>query len=160
MVDVGRGVWKKKTRVDECWRLDMQYLRKLTDFQFEDFLQIEWKSSWGQTCAIILRVCPPNLIRFQYTVTYCSTGRKQNLDYYTRIESTPCFFGGVRWWFYCPKCGRRCRILYLPPEHTTFACRVCFNLTYASQQEGPSIFKRLHKLMTRIRRRRKHGEVK
>lgn len=43
---------------------------------------------------------------------------------------------GVRWWFACPLqgCGRRTRMLYLPPGESFFGCRSCHNLTYLQTQ--------------------------
>lgn len=46
------------------------------------------------------------------------------------------YFGGVRYWWGCPRCGNRCKKLYLPPGARQFACRGCHNLTYASAQEA------------------------
>jgi hypothetical protein len=56
---------------------------------------------------------------------------------FTRIELTTsgCNFGGVRWWFQCPNCRRRCGAVYLPPGASRFACRHCHELTYQSQQD-------------------------
>jgi hypothetical protein len=51
-----------------------------------------------------------------------------------RVVSTPCQFGGVRWWIRCA-CGRRVVKVYLPPGQCRFACRTCHNLTYESNQE-------------------------
>jgi len=54
------------------------------------------------------------------------------------LTGTPCSFGGSRSWFRCPgvrpwaPCGSRVAILYLPPGQARFACRRCWNLTYAS----------------------------
>jgi hypothetical protein len=47
------------------------------------------------------------------------------------LKATPLRFGGVRWWFLCPDCSRRCAKLYLPPRRD-FACRHCHDLTYRS----------------------------
>src|SRR5262249_4767321 len=41
-------------------------------------------------------------------------------------------FGGVRYWFVCPKCRRRVRRLYLP-EPDKLACRTCLRLVYEWQ---------------------------
>ncbi|EYD71490.1 hypothetical protein Rumeso_05013 [Rubellimicrobium mesophilum DSM 19309] len=42
------------------------------------------------------------------------------------IASTPCPFGGVRWWLICPKCQRRRTVLYGP------SCRLCRGAVHAS----------------------------
>jgi hypothetical protein len=50
------------------------------------------------------------------------------------LTETPVHFGGTRPWFLCPRCGRRCGVLYGRSE---FACRSCLNLRYTSQFESP-----------------------
>src|SRR4029453_15964735 len=45
-------------------------------------------------------------------------------------------FGGVRHWFACPSCGRRCRIVY---GGLHFRCRVCRHARYESQYEHPAL---------------------
>lgn len=58
------------------------------------------------------------------------------------LETTPCNFGGERWWFRCPlrngpdgsRCGRRCFKLHEPPGANLFGCRECYDLTYESAQ--------------------------
>ena len=47
---------------------------------------------------------------------------------WTRLPS-----GGERPWFLCPKCGRRCGVLYA--LQSRIICRVCGGLTYQSQNE-------------------------
>jgi hypothetical protein len=42
-------------------------------------------------------------------------------------------FGGVRTYFCCPACDRRCDLLYSRPS---IACRRCHNLAYASENEA------------------------
>jgi len=79
--------------------------------------------------------------RFQYTSTRRSTGEKTECDYKVRLVTTPCHFGGVRWWFLCPlitngvSCGRRVGTLYCPPGATYYGCRHCYNLTYESRNK-------------------------
>ena len=48
------------------------------------------------------------------------------------IIETPCHYGGVREWFECPRCDRRCGILY--KDEDDFACRRCMDFGYASQK--------------------------
>lgn len=52
-----------------------------------------------------------------------------------RAVSSPCRFGGVRWWLVCD-CGRRVLKVYCPPGGRRFACRTCHGLTYTSSQEA------------------------
>lgn len=49
-----------------------------------------------------------------------------------QIVCTPCTFGGVRRWFLCPQCGRRCAVLYAAAG---FQCRRCMALPYRSQRQ-------------------------
>ena len=43
-------------------------------------------------------------------------------------------FGGTRWWFLCPQCGRRVLLLHQPSNAKDFFCRHCHELTYESAQ--------------------------
>lgn len=44
-----------------------------------------------------------------------------------RTTTTPCNLGGLRTWFLCPRCSRRCAILY--PD----LCRLCVDGRYAKE---------------------------
>ena len=58
------------------------------------------------------------------------------------ITTTPCFYGGVRYWLRCPAvskgllCENRVGVLYLPPGGSVFGCRHCHDLTYESCQKS------------------------
>lgn len=52
------------------------------------------------------------------------------------LDRTAPFFGGVRWWFVCPACGRRAAILYARLGREEFLCRRCHGLTYRSSQDS------------------------
>jgi hypothetical protein len=52
------------------------------------------------------------------------------------LTTTPCRYGGVRYWFECPKCQHRVACLYLKPGGVRFACRKCHDLAYTSAQEA------------------------
>lgn len=51
------------------------------------------------------------------------------------LITTPCNFGGFRYWFECPQCTRRTAALYLPPLNLQFGCRDCYSLTYESRRK-------------------------
>jgi hypothetical protein len=81
----------------------------------------------------------PYRLRLAYSVRG-HDGEWRLLDYSVEIVSTPCHFGGLRYWFTCPLgvnsrlCGRRCRCLYLPYGSEYFGCRECHRLTYQSRR--------------------------
>ena len=52
------------------------------------------------------------------------------------LESTLTPLGGLRWWWLCPRCGKRRAWLYMPPRANFWACRVCHDLKYRSQREN------------------------
>ncbi|MEN9605012.1 MAG: hypothetical protein RJB39_697 [Candidatus Parcubacteria bacterium] len=79
-----------------------------------------------------------NHLRIHYTQTDNDTGKKQDFDYKIPLTTSPCRFGGKRYWFICPwykngiYCGKRVGTLYKDGDY--FACRHCYNLTYSSRK--------------------------
>jgi len=51
------------------------------------------------------------------------------------LTPTHPFYGGIRWWCVCPRCGRRVRTLYRPPGGGQVGCRTCARVTYRSTQQ-------------------------
>jgi len=76
-------------------------------------------------------------VNLTYTQTDNTTGEKKDFDYKIPLTTTPCYFGGKRFWFTCPwhvnamYCGRRVGVLYRGGDF--FACRHCYDLTYSSK---------------------------
>jgi hypothetical protein len=70
-----------------------------------------------------------------YTTTHAYNGEKRDSDYTITLETTSQPFGGLRWWFVCPRSGKRVSELHLPNGAYTFAYR----LGYLSQRETPVI---------------------
>ena len=73
-------------------------------------------------------------VRLKYTTTRWD-GERRESDYWIQLETTPQPFGGRRWWFVCPRTGRRAAKLYLPNGAFTFASRQAYRLAYARQRE-------------------------
>jgi len=61
---------------------------------------------------------------------------KDGSSYDIPIEKQACHFGGYRCFFYCPKCDKRMRKLYL--DNGLFLCRKCADLCYFTQTLRPS----------------------
>lgn len=58
---------------------------------------------------------------------------EHDIDDTVRLTSTPCNYGGRRYWFQCPHCFRRCASLFLRAGR--FRCRTCQRISYRSQSE-------------------------
>lgn len=91
----------------------------------------ESKSSVGIEVSIL---SGEGYLRIHYTQTDRDTDEKKDFDYKIQLTTTPCHFGGKRYWFICPwyrngvYCGRRVGVLYKDGDY--FACRHCYELTY------------------------------
>lgn len=78
-----------------------------------------------------------NYLRIHYTQTDNYSEEKKDFDYKIPLTTTPCRFGGKRYWFICPwckngvYCGKRVGTLYKDGDY--FACRHCYDLTYSSR---------------------------
>lgn len=70
------------------------------------------------------------------------------------LTRTPCNFGGVRFWFVCPGCGRKVGKVYLPCTMYVmntnarvwwWLCRHCFGLTYEQRRERAPYWSAIHR---------------
>ena len=108
---------------------------------------ISWSYGGGKSSIGIYAVAgmeeatgEPSYIKLNYTVTDRWTGEKNDMDFKILLATTPCNFGGVRYWFVCPLykeedyCGRRVGVIYRVGKY--FGCRHCGNIAYQSQFEG------------------------
>lgn len=148
----GRGVWNRKYRVDEAKSMDILDLQR--EGVFNKGAGLLWTSTWTRNgeeiASLYYRLesdkTGPAGLRFMYTITYRDTGKTKNYNYLIPVVSTPCNYGGERWWFLCPliiddrPCKRKCRIIYRPPMVDLFGCRECHKLTYESRQRHREMF--------------------
>lgn len=142
---MGRYYFFKKEEADELKKVEIWRLKK--HGYLEKGLwksgEIKWANRWtGNKSSVGFYSClyeDGQYIQFHYTRTN-NGGEKENLDYKIPLITTPCFFGGIRYWFKCTwyvngnYCGRRVGVLYLGGKY--FACRHCYNLSYESRNEN------------------------
>lgn len=76
-------------------------------------------------------------IRLYWTSTNRWSGEKRECENRIALTTSSQPFGGRRWWFVCPRTGRRATRLHLPSGVHTFACRTAYRLAYRSQRETP-----------------------
>lgn len=67
------------------------------------------------------------------------------------IVRTPGRLGGMRNWWLCPQCGRRCELLY----GQTYVCRICAKGRYRSELASP----RERRLRKAFKTRRRLGQT-
>lgn len=142
---MGRYYSSKKTESDSLKKIQTWWLKKygyLSDDCWRSG-SIKWTSSWsGDESSVGISVDTyhedPHL-QINYTQTD-QDGEKKNFDYKIPLTTTPCYYGGKRYWFICPwyvngqYCGRRVGTIYKVGDY--FTCRHCYNLTYNSRNLG------------------------
>lgn len=67
-----------------------------------------------------------------WTAEWDDGGLRRRRGVRLQITTTAQPFGGVRRWWRCPHCDRRCRILLAPEPDSSLACRVCWDARYLS----------------------------
>jgi len=138
---MGRWSYSNRQEADGLRKVNLSFLKR------EGYFNRSWRSgivTWSRngekTGSISIQSFisdDERYIQFVYTQTDRYSGEKTDLDYKIPLTTTPCYFGGKRYWFICPwyankvYCGRRVGVLYLDGKY--FACRHCYDLTYNSR---------------------------
>ncbi len=134
----------KKFEADYLKKIEVWWLQKGNYFNSSNSGIIEWKNRKGEVKSSIkvMSSCSSGRaehIHFTYTQNNMCAN-KQIFFYKIRLTTTPCNFGGNRYWFICPltnngiPCRKRVGILYKKGYY--FGCRHCHNLTYNSRNEN------------------------
>ena len=91
-------------------------------------------------------------LRLQYAIHDHWTGKTYQIDDKIFLVNTQPPFGGLRWWFLCPRLNRRVRKLYLPLGARHFRSRQAYGLAYPSQRETAydRAMRRAHKVWRRL----------
>ena len=130
-----RYYYNRKDTADASCKLKMFYLKKWGMLSEGATGETSWTSSMrGTTTTLIfgIHLTDDPFIILMYTITD-RNGNETEYKYEVSLVTTPCNFGGIRYWFGCPCCGRRVAVLYLAPGDVRFRCRHCNNLTYDSR---------------------------
>ncbi|MCB9798577.1 hypothetical protein H6758_02535 [Candidatus Nomurabacteria bacterium] len=143
---MGRYYWNKKDEADDCKKIEIWTLKKwgYLDTSFRSGT-ITWTHGYsGNKSSVgiqsVMWKDEGQYIRIHYTQTDWRTEEKTDFDYQIPLTTTECHFGGIRYWFRCPwykngvYCGRRVGVIYKNGDY--FACRHCYELSYASRNEN------------------------
>lgn len=140
-----------KEVADDYFKLPIFKLNKPVPIRNSPSGSMSWSNSIGKlfevnyTININFLYVDNCYIRLQY-VDYDINNQVVSLDYRVYLTTTPCNYGGERYWFKCPvvrsdiPCEKRVGVLYKPSAGCTyFACRHCYNLTYESSKVSGSM---------------------
>ena len=143
---MGRYSYSNKTEADYLTKLTVSFLNKHSYFNAGyHWGAVTWtKNGMGGESKSSISVSSEigdneKKLHISYTITK-QDGEQKYIDYYVSLETTPCHYGGVRFWFICPLyrngkyCGRRVGTLYQGGDY--FGCRHCYDLTYESKKEN------------------------
>lgn len=140
---MGRWSYSSRMTVDQCKSIPMTFLKK------QGYLERGYKSgniNWtirGEKCGNIGIAVEINQTEGYFRARYNirQNGEREDFDYKVRLVSTPCNYGGRRWWFICPisirgaLCQRRVGVLHFGGSKY-LGCRHCHDLTYESCRES------------------------
>jgi len=141
---MGRYYFDAKTTVEQATQLSIFKLKEFGLLRGYAATTLTWTrklSGKQSSIGIIVNIQDEPYVKVNYTITDRNTDEKTDYDYKINLTTTPCNFGGVRYWFVCPLsvngvyCGRRTGTLYLASGGRYFGCRHCYNLSYESRNE-------------------------
>ena len=130
---MGRGDWyrwdKKSTIDDKLALAAHDTLTRIADPTATRWYTLTWSRGEKEIASLQLTTDPGRAGVF---LGYNYNGQPVP-PYLVRWDVTTPRFGGRRYWWLCPECGRRCATLY---GGRLFLCRACQNLTYETAQSG------------------------
>lgn len=126
-------------------RLSVFFLKKhgyLPQAESERFGGIKWtRGEWENSVNFwVVTKNEGGYVELSYTVTNHWTDEKLDIKHKVPLITTPCNYGGKRYWFRCPLikngiyCGRRVGVIY--SVDNWFGCRYCADIAYQAQFEG------------------------
>ncbi len=139
----GRYYPNRKSTVEASCCISVQNLKKQGLLSGRHSTTMSWTTTHSKkttTVGLDVEVRDDPYIRLYYTIVD-REGNKTDYDYEVSLTTTPCYFGGVRYWFLCPSCYSRVGALYLPRGHVRFRCRHCNDLSYHSRNESSPLAK-------------------
>jgi len=129
---MGRGGWRYgagrpgwHVKAEHCLSLDVRRLHRERLLRSGASFAWRWHADGESLGSISLRVESAALV-----LSYALNGEPMSQP--VAILRTRCYYGGSRPWFACPRCTRRCAVLYL---RAGFECRKCSRVVYASQSD-------------------------
>jgi hypothetical protein len=131
----GRYGFGSSAATNEVNRVDIRYLRKRGWLYPGARGSLSW-SCGGEPAGNVCYSITGDAFTLDYKVRQCG-GDWEPITLHVPMTTTPCRYGGQRYYFQCRGlgCGRRCEVLYSAGKY--FVCRKCAGLLYSSQKGCP-----------------------
>ena len=147
----GSGRKSKVKCTEDYWSIDINRWQRKYNLEPGDHFLGECTRSGRKATFTNVRAETSGLL---FTYSYKrSDDVWDNLDYLIKLQTIPCHYGGVRYWFTCPviSCSQRVATLYKKGGY--FACRHCHQLAYKSQREikGDRADRKVNKIKQKLK---------
>lgn len=134
----GFGSGRRTTRntTDECIEIRLPYLKRLGMVKRHCMHRqiLTWRCN-GRVSAQLTLVADVNCHEPFPCLKINGWAFGNNVDCMVWLDCQPMHFGGERWYALCPKTGKRCTTLVLPPGRSHFASVSGWGIAYGSQRE-------------------------
>lgn len=128
-----------KLKADSFMKIEISWLKKYGYLSQVQQGVIEWTRRGSRISIASYPVKDEPHIQLGYVQTG-DNGEPEQFNYRISLVTSPCNYGGYRWWFKCPLvsanglCQRRVGTLYKVGNY--FGCRYCRGLTYESRNQS------------------------
>lgn len=141
----------RKPESDKLPYLSIVYMQQqgvITD-DTQSAITTEWGQTRSSKVSVLVSLKADRLMMISFDIN--SSTKQQRVS----LCTTPCNYGGIRWWFKCPFCYKRVGKLFLYGDQ--YACRHCHDLTYKSRMKNPR--SSLRSLFNRVERNEKARDL-
>ena len=128
----GRSCWRSKNFVEETRFITSRWVKSHLQTLSKQPLQVIWNQRKESLGSASVSLVSHNQLCVRYKYRRSCEGDWVSVTDFVPIQLSTCRYGGVRFWFICPKCGKRNAIIYVD---TVVACRDCLGLRYQSEYE-------------------------
>jgi hypothetical protein len=150
----GSGRRSSRPTTDDCLRINLSNLKQLDMLKRHCMARREqvW-SQYGQTIADLTLVTDVHCLEPLPCLRIRGRAFGKVINCVVQLDEYALPYGGERWYALCPRTGRRCAALVLPPGRVQFASVEGWNVAYGSQRECP--IHRGHRAIYKAQERRK-----
>jgi hypothetical protein len=133
---MGRPAYGARATCESCKSIDVRRWHREGRLSAGQYFTCSWTRFGSETGSVNVSTGRDAVV-LTYLTRHCQANEWKSINQRVPITWTDCRFGGRRPWFVCSSdaqhCGRRVAVLYGAGSY--FACRHCYGLAYASQQE-------------------------